>query len=197
MFEFNWKKNKTVYLNLLGIKGISHTTAKKLCALLGISHNTLYTQLANHKLDLLNLLLNLYNKKTNVLTINSLVDLIEFSSPKNVNFSLLPSVISLLPHQKGSNSHLIGKEEKKGGILLLDHKIIPSEKQWVEKGNMNHNPIQNSLDTLKKENIISLIQLNTYRGRRFKFGYPVKGQRTRSNAKTAHKLNRIKYSSSL
>lgn len=196
MFEFDWKKNKTVYRNLLGIKGISHTTAKKLCALLGISNNTLYSQLASHKIDLLNLLLNLYNKKTNVLTINSLSDLID-------------STVSETPY----NSPIPPKEEK---IDLRSSKGFPSltksalgaetkgkkgqdvslrvEKQWVEEGNMIHTPIQNSLNTLRKENILSLIHLNTYRGRRYKFGYPVKGQRTRSNARTARKLNRIKYS---
>ena len=58
--------------------------------MLGISHSTLYSQLANHKLDLLNLLLNLYNKKTNILTINSLADLIEYSPSAGPSSPLPP-----------------------------------------------------------------------------------------------------------
>jgi len=41
---------------------------------------------------------------------------------------------------------------------------------------------------LLKDNIQRLIKLNTFRGIRHKFGYPVRGQRTRSNAKTSKKL---------
>lgn len=52
------------------------------------------------------------------------------------------------------------------------------------------NPILTSLDEFKKDNIKMLISLNALRGRRLKQGYPVRGQRTRSNARTAKKLNR-------
>lgn len=39
-----------------------------------------------------------------------------------------------------------------------------------------------------KTNINRLIKLNCYRGVRHRLGFPVRGQRTRSNAKTAKKL---------
>jgi small subunit ribosomal protein S13 len=35
-----------------------------------------------------------------------------------------------------------------------------------------------------------LINSGTLRGKRIKLGFPVRGQRTRSNAKTAKRLNR-------
>jgi small subunit ribosomal protein S13 len=57
---------------------------------------------------------------------------------------------------------------------------------------MQHTPIITSLEEYKKEKIKILINLNTWRGRRYKQGYPVRGQRTRSNAKTARRLNRMK-----
>ena len=56
---------------------------------------------------------------------------------------------------------------------------------------MKFNPILNNVDEFKKEQINMLINLNTLRGKRFKLGYPVRGQRTRTNANTAKKLNRI------
>jgi small subunit ribosomal protein S13 len=51
-------------------------------------------------------------------------------------------------------------------------------------------PIDSLLYQFNKKNILKLIELNTFRGRRHKLGYPVRGQRTRSNAKTAKRLNR-------
>lgn len=44
-------------------------------------------------------------------------------------------------------------------------------------------PIPNN--SLKLENIKRLIKVGCYRGNRHRLGYPVRGQRTRSNAKTA------------
>ena len=41
----------------------------------------------------------------------------------------------------------------------------------------------------EKSNINRLIKVGSYRGSRHRLGYPVRGQRTRSNAKTAWKLN--------
>ena len=64
-----------MYLNLLEIKGISHTTANKLCALLGISTKTQLSKLAHHKLEQLNLVLSSFGKKNHPLTLNSLSDL--------------------------------------------------------------------------------------------------------------------------
>lgn len=46
-------------------------------------------------------------------------------------------------------------------------------------------PLKNKI----KENITQKININSYAGKRHKFGYPVKGQRTRSNARTAKKYN--------
>lgn len=41
-----------------------------------------------------------------------------------------------------------------------------------------------------QDNITKFIDINSYYGSRHKLGFPVRGQRTRSNAKTAHKLNK-------
>ena len=51
-------------------------------------------------------------------------------------------------------------------------------------------PIDSLLTQFRDRNVSSLVDLNTFRGRRHKLGYPVRGQRTRSNGRTARRLNR-------
>jgi small subunit ribosomal protein S13 len=159
-----------VFRNLLEIKGISTTLALKICALLGISGNTIYSKLSPHKVDQLNLLLSLYRKKT---------------SP----FLVTSNVVS------HSNVPLNQKEKQKKDYLMLPANEITNLEQLGGMAQMGekilHSPILSSLDEFKKENIKILINLNALRGRRFKQGYPVRGQRTRSNAKTARRLNRM------
>jgi len=153
MFGLNWIKNKTVYLNLLEIKGISHSTAKKLCALLGISTKTQFSNLAHHKLEQLNLVLSSYAKRNHPLTLNSLSDLSSiFKNFGEKNPSNRPS---------GQNLNTI-----------------------------KHSPIMGALDSWVKTSLTTLVEQNSYRGRRLKQGYPSKGQRTKTNAKTARKLNK-------
>jgi small subunit ribosomal protein S13 len=41
------------------------------------------------------------------------------------------------------------------------------------------------------ENVKTLSQIRTYRGQRHKFGLPLRGQRTRTNSKTAKRHNKI------
>ena len=151
MLEFNWKLNQSVYRNLLKIKGISSTTANKLCGFIGISINTLYSDLLPHKLDQLNLLLSFYKKRNYPFNLNSITD--------------------LDPHY--SVNHKLSSSHKKAPLSPLA------------------SPIELALDEYTKSNIVESIKLNTYKGRRFKYGYPVHGQRTRCNARTARKLNRL------
>lgn len=162
MFEIEWNPKKSVYRNLLLIKGISTTLARKISALLGISGKTLFRELSSHKVNKLKKLLSWYRKKTTPFMVTSNV---EQQENKVENF------------QKD--------------YLMLDQK----EKETLSpKGSgqgILHTPIITSLDEFKKEKIKILINLNTLRGRRYKQGYPVRGQRTRSNAKTARRLNRM------
>ena len=51
-------------------------------------------------------------------------------------------------------------------------------------------PIDSLLTQFRDLNIAKLVDLNTFRGRRHKLGFPVRGQRTRSNGLTARRLNR-------
>jgi small subunit ribosomal protein S13 len=60
-------------------------------------------------------------------------------------------------------------------------------------GSFNVSPIDFSLYLFDKKNIDKYISLNTYRGKRHKLGYPVRGQRTRSNARTARHINKPRF----
>jgi ribosomal protein S13 len=51
--------------------------------------------------------------------------------------------------------------------------------------------IEDQLKDYIKNNIHNLIKINAYRGRRLKHGYPARGQRTRTNAHTAKRLNKF------
>jgi small subunit ribosomal protein S13 len=53
--------------------------------------------------------------------------------------------------------------------------------------------IDTSLTNKIKSNINAKIKINSFSGKRHRLGYPVKGQRTRSNARTAKKLNRFRF----
>jgi ribosomal protein S13 len=177
-----------VFRNLLEIKGISTTLALKICALLGISSNTIYSKLSPHKVDQLNLLLSLYRKKTSPFLVTS--NVVSHSNvPLNQKEQQKKDYL-MLPGIKSANG--ITKVGQFGGHPESLTGLSPAGKGVAQMGEkILHSPILSSLDEFKKENIKILINLNALRGRRFKQGYPVRGQRTRSNAKTARRLNRM------
>lgn len=75
---------------------------------------------------------------------------------------------------------------------LLEH-VTKEKKENLNKELMilrKNNTIETGLSTLIHENILKLISIHSQKGLRHKLGYPVRGQRTRSNAKTAKKLNK-------
>jgi ribosomal protein S13 len=165
-----------VYRNLLQIKGVSKALSLKICALLGISCNTIYSKLSPHKVDQLNQLLSVYRKKTGPFIVKGKsLELVE-------NLKNDCKDVEELGVFGGSSNYNVENS-------LYNVELSPSKS--VLSSGLLHTPILSNLDEFRKENIKMLINLNTYRGRRFKQGYPVKGQRTRSNAQTARKLNRI------
>lgn len=74
---------------------------------------------------------------------------------------------------------------KKDMIANLPNKKINHLKSQLNQNSKNYG---NQLKILKKKNIISKIQMKAYSGYRHLYGYPVRGQRTRSNHVTAKKL---------
>lgn len=67
----------------------------------------------------------------------------------------------------------------KSKILNKVHKIVDNKYLIGRKLILNN-----------KENLDFLTKLKTYRGLRNKFGYPARGQRTHTNAKTKKKLQK-------
>lgn len=49
-------------------------------------------------------------------------------------------------------------------------------------------PIESNLDTLYHSHLVRLYRIKSYRGIRLSLGFPVRGQRTRSNANSAKAL---------
>jgi small subunit ribosomal protein S13 len=76
------------------------------------------------------------------------------------------------------------------------YKSIPKNKLITLFKVINYLKDEASIDTSLrnkiKSNINAKIKINSFAGKRHRLGYPVKGQRTRSNARTAKKLNRFR-----
>lgn len=89
---------------------------------------------------------------------------------------------SLLPHKVDQLNHLLSIFRKKVTPFYIPF--------FINKKKSRFNPILANLDEFRKDNVKMQISLNSWRGKRIKQGYPVHGQRTRSNARTAHRLNR-------
>ena len=75
---------------------------------------------------------------------------------------------------------------------------LPEDKLVQLSAKLNSLKIEADLKRQVSNNIRKLVDMGSYRGNRHKSGMPVKGQKTRSNARTARKLNGfgIKYGNS-
>ena len=68
--------------------------------------------------------------------------------------------------------------------LLANLRKIDNPLSKVNKFEMNYPPIGLNLTRYEEKNILRAININSYKGRRLKTGFPARGQRTRSNANT-------------
>jgi small subunit ribosomal protein S13 len=94
-------------------------------------------------------------------------------------FGVGKATSKLLFKVRGLLRNIRGKELRK------KHKIdIKIELEGCSK------PISRDLIQIYKANCQRLVNNNSYRGIRHKFGYPVRGQRTRTNASLQKKLNK-------
>lgn len=122
-----------------------------------------------------------------------------FKNLKNIK-GISNSSANYICNKLGVNSYIIFKDISKKKInklssILTSLKRNSSLENWEytsRKSEKNWNIIiDRNLSITFKENINKLIQLNTHRGRRIKYGYPAHGQRTSSNAKTAKKTKKL------
>jgi small subunit ribosomal protein S13 len=113
---------------------------------------------------------------------------------KGIGPSLAKDICSYLGISPNStyNSLSPDKLEGLGQVMgFLKRLTVPSHLPTSSPGlKTMFGPIDSLLIQFNKKNILKLVELNTYRGRRHKLGYPVRGQRTRSNGRTARRLNR-------
>ncbi|NP_696977.1 ribosomal protein S13 (mitochondrion) [Monosiga brevicollis] len=161
MYETRFKKNLSLYRNLLKIKGLGKFKIFNICQILGINPNIEYSKLSEHYIDELNLLLANIKKQD----YNSILE--------NVNID-------------NTNTRINNKNIDKNKLNLY----LFNKNSTFNKSTKNIVLIEENLNDYESSQINTLIQINALRGRRIKMGYPSKGQRTRSNAITAKRINK-------
>ncbi len=102
---------------------------------------------------------------------------------KGIGPTLAKDICTKLGISLNSYYNSLSPEKLDGLTSLLGTLRIPGR---------SSTPIEFALIQFNKKKILRLVELNTYRGRRHKQGYPVRGQRTRSNAQSAKRLNKTR-----
>lgn len=217
MFETRFNKSNTIIKNLLLIKGLGKFKIFIICKALGINPQLRLKDLSKNHSDRLYTLLSKIKKQTHLDYVIQDIDNTFMSLPTN-NYSLIReqlgtkkryeetidtliylinknathryfNVYNLNFNQFTTSNLLSSYGFSKKGYGDLKESITNTK---LEKNNIldNNIIIDENLKDYEKNIILNLISTNTYRGRRLKLGYPTRGQRTRTNARTARKLNR-------
>jgi small subunit ribosomal protein S13 len=100
----------------------------------------------------------------------------------------LTSVKGLGPYRSNFICEKLGFQ-KSARFKDLDTHSIDLLKSYVEQ----HFVINNHLDLEIAKKINLLVDSGTYRGKRYKLGYPVRGQRTKTNSKSQRYLARRRF----
>lgn len=145
---------------LTSFYGISHETARRLCARLQLHEAATVSSLNDSQVNILSAYL---------------------SSPASVS-AQKPSPTSPILGQASSSSM---NERSTSGI------VPPSQRPSPSNDSLRSIVIESDLKRQTQSNINHHRTIGTYRGRRHLQGLPVRGQRTRTNALTAKRLNRI------
>lgn len=194
MLETKFNRNHTLYKNLLVISGIGPNKAELICKILGIKKNKKLSELPIKHIENIYKFLTLLKKQS-----STSWDLDNSFFSNDIKNSLYTE--SLLNNNllQIKDSNLLNNKK------IVFHNLKIKEYDYISSFNIlssqkyisfNINKIKNNMiptlieDNLKqdiKNNISNLINTNSYRGRRLKMGYPSKGQRTRSNARTSRK----------
>jgi len=182
MFETRFNKSHSIYKNLLLIKGLGHYKINIMCKGLGINPQLRLKSLSKTHTEKLYTLLSKFKKQSHLDYVLQDINHIFSSSPGNYSRYIREQ---LLTHKLDEiNETLIFFMNKKATHTYLN------TFQEVEKKLDRNIIIDESLEEYEKTNITSLVATNAYRGRRLKLGYPSRGQRTRTNARTARRLNK-------
>lgn len=190
MFETKFNKKDTINKNLLTIKGLGPKKINEICKIIGINKNKKLSEIPTKHIENIYKLLTKIKKQT--------FDNYELIiSTEKVNINEL-----YLSENKKINKLYIDKEKYILNSLSKfnlnnSQKYLKLQKNLNNLKNLNYYSdikplllpplIEDNLNQKQLEDINTLININSYRGRRLKLGLPNRGQRTRSNARTARK----------
>jgi ribosomal protein S13 len=197
MFETRFNKSHSISKNLLLIKGLGQSKINIMCKALGINPQLRLKSLSKTHTEKLYSLLSKFKKQSHLDYVLQDINPLYFSSPAN-NYSFIREQLS--PNKLDDiNETLIFFINKKATYTYFhsfyltgsDSTHLYSKEGRELENKLDRNIIiDESLEEYEKTNITSLVATNTYRGRRLKLGYPSRGQRTRTNARTARRLNK-------
>ena len=108
---------------------------------------------------------------------------------KGIGPSLAKNICSYLGISPHSCFNSLSPEKLEGLSQVMGFLRRLSAPSLLPSTHLAVGPIDSLLTQFRDLNIAKLVDLNTFRGRRHKLGFPVRGQRTRSNGRTAKRLN--------
>ncbi|KDN36781.1 S13-like H2TH domain-containing protein [Tilletiaria anomala UBC 951] len=166
--------HKLVRIALQNFYGISDATAKRLCARLYLHDNAKVSHLTESQVTELSAYL---------------------SSPGSIP-ARKPTPTSPYPvtaqfrssSSAPASSSASGSASSKPNDPML---LPPSQRPSPAMDPLRSIVIESDLKRQMQENVFHHKTVGSYKGRRHAGGFPVRGQRTQSNAQTARKLNRI------
>ncbi|UZJ51558.1 hypothetical protein CBS101457_000878 [Exobasidium rhododendri] len=151
---------KLVRIALTSFYGISHTTARKLCARLQLHEAATVSSLTDTQVNSLSAYL---------------------SSPGSIPAQKPSPTAAILGVASSSSSN----------INHSSGRLPPSQRPAPSSDPLRSIVLESDLRRQLQSNIAHHRTIGTYRGRRHVQGLPVRGQRTRRNALTARRLNRV------
>lgn len=108
---------------------------------------------------------------------------------KGIGPSLAKNICSYLGISPHSSYHSLSPEKLEGLNQVMGFLRRLSSPSFLPSTHLAVGPIDALLTQFRNRNVAKLVDLNTFRGRRHKLSFPVRGQRTRSNGRTARRLN--------
>lgn len=168
--EIPWRLTLISQIAFTKFYGIGHKTSQRICARLGIHDTCRVSQLTPTQTTALAAFLS--SPQTAHATVRPPVASLSFKpAPPSTPFEQLPAVDSLRPPPGAATP--IKYQPRGGGDQLRNLKIEAELKREM------------------RENIAHQRMIGSYVGKRHAMGYPVRGQNTQNNARTARKLNKI------
>ncbi|WRT66543.1 uncharacterized protein IL334_003502 [Kwoniella shivajii] len=177
----NLPDHKPLKIALLTFYGLSHQLSSRLLARLSIHSEALVSDLTEPQLTSLSAYLS--SPSTTSKPSDSPISL----SPPGGKSLLSPGNKSIFGNL--NNINRIGKGNGNGSKANAN--VKGKGKEQVKEDPLDELKIETEARRSMQGDIAHLRTVGTYRGKRHAAGYPVRGQRTQTNASTAKKHNRV------